>query len=121
MTPARSPVDEPSPEPLTPLSMAILLALAERDLHGYALLEEIEAQTGGSLSPATGTLYAALERLADEELIEKSPDSPAPDEDQRRRYFRITPAGRAAAAAESRRMADVIRIARKRLASELGA
>ena len=113
--------DTPSPDPLTPLSMAILLALAERDLHGYALLQEIEAQTGGSLSPATGTLYAALERLADEELIVESPDLPAPNEDQRRRYYRITLAGRAAAAAESRRMEHVIRIARKRLAPEGGA
>jgi DNA-binding PadR family transcriptional regulator len=121
MTPDRSPADAPSSQPLTPLSMAILLALAERDLHGYALLEEVEAQTGGSLSPGTGTLYSALERLADEQLIVESPDLPTPDEDQRRRYFRITPAGRAAAVAESRRMAHVIQIARERLASEGGA
>jgi DNA-binding PadR family transcriptional regulator len=121
MPPDRHLADETSPQPLTPLSMAILLALAERDLHGYALLEEVEAQTGGSLSPGTGTLYSALERLAEEQLIVESPDLPIPGEDQRRRYYRITTAGRAAAVAESRRMAHVIRIARERLAPEGGA
>jgi DNA-binding PadR family transcriptional regulator len=121
MTNRRAKPDAPGPEPLTPLSMAILLALAEGDLHGYALLQEIERQTEGSLSPGTGTLYAALQRLAEGGMIIESPDLPAPDEDQRRRYYRITSAGRATAAAESRRMERVLRIARKRLATEGGA
>jgi len=122
MTPTVHLSDPGAHPPLTPLSMAILLALAEGELHGYALLQEIERQTAGSLSPGTGTLYAALQRLADEGLIVESPDLPAPEEDQRRRYYRITPAGRAAAVAESGRMARVLEIAReKRLVPEGGA
>jgi DNA-binding PadR family transcriptional regulator len=100
--------------PLTPLTMALLLALAEDDLHGYALLQEVERQSDGSLRPGTGTLYAALERLEDEGLIRRSPDLPAPGEDQRRRYFRITDAGRDAVRAESARMLRTLRAAAAR-------
>lgn len=94
--------------------MAVLLALAGEDLHGYALLQEIERQTGGTLKPGTGTLYAALQRLMDEGLITGSPDLPAPDEDQRRRYYRITPAGRRLAGAEAGRLRRVLEVARAR-------
>lgn len=105
----------PHPDlPLTPLSMAILLALAPGDLHGYALLQEIERQSDGALRPGTGTLYAALQRLQDDGLIADSADRPAPDEDQRRRYHRLTTAGRALAAAETARLARVVEMARER-------
>jgi len=106
--------------PLTPLSMAILLALAGGDRHGYALMKEIERQTDGMLKPGTGSLYAALQRLMDDGLIEESPELPAPDHDQRRRYYRITEAGREMALAETRRMMRVLDVAReKRLAPDL--
>lgn len=105
--------------PLTPLTMGLLLALADGDLHGYALLQEIERQSGGRLRPGTGTLYAALQRLEDEGLIRESPDLPAPDEDQRRRYFRITPVGRDAVRVEADRMLDTLRhAAAKRLLAD---
>ncbi|MGH7464524.1 MAG: PadR family transcriptional regulator, partial [Longimicrobiales bacterium] len=58
------------PHPLTPLTMAILLALTKEELHGYALMQEIEEQTDGSVVPGTGSLYAALQRLEDEGLVE---------------------------------------------------
>lgn len=100
--------------PLSPLTMAILLALAKEDQHGYALMQEVEAQTGGVLRPGTGSLYAALERLLEEELIVDAPARPGGSDDGRRKYFRITSAGRAAARAEAWRMAGVLEIARKR-------
>jgi DNA-binding PadR family transcriptional regulator len=100
--------------PLTPLSMWILLALANEDLHGYALLQEIERQTEGEIAPGTSALYAALHRLLTERLIVESPDLPARDEDQRRRYYRLTKRGREAAAAEAARLARILEVARDR-------
>ena len=100
--------------PLTPLSMAILLSLAKEDLHGYALMKEIERHSDGELAPGTGSLYAALQRLMDDGMLVESPDLPGPEEDQRRRYYRITDAGREAARAESRRMQRVLEVARER-------
>lgn len=93
--------------------MAILLALNEEDLHGYALMKDIEAQTAGALTPGTGSLYAALQRLLEEGLITESPVQPARHEDRRRKYFRITAAGRSAARAEAARMTRVLEKARK--------
>lgn len=98
--------------PLTPLTMAILLALAKQDQHGYALMQDVEAQTGGALRPGTGSLYAALERLVEQGLIVESSQRRAAHEDQRRKYFRITAAGRAAARAEAARMVRVLETAR---------
>jgi DNA-binding PadR family transcriptional regulator len=106
--------DRPGTLPLTPISMSILLALADGDLHGYALVQEIERQSEGEFIPGTGTLYAALQRMMTEGLIVESPDLPRPDEDQRRRYYRLTKRGREAAAAESRRLARVVQLARER-------
>lgn len=97
--------------PLTPLSNAILLALADCDLHGYALVQEIARQTSGALEPGTGTLYAALRRLQSEGLIADSDALPAPDEDQRRKYYRLTEAGRDVLRAELRRLARVLEVA----------
>ncbi len=107
--------------PLTPLTMAILVALAKEDQHGYALMQEVEHQTDGAIIAGTGSLYAALERLKDQGLIVDSPLRPARGEDQRRRYFRITDAGRAAARAEAARMVRVLETARdNRLIPKLG-
>ena len=97
------------PEPLTPLTMAILLALMEGPQHGYALMQEIAAQTGRR--PGTGTLYAALDRLEAAGQIAGCVVEPA--DDARRRYFEIRPAGVAAARAESARMLEVLDRARR--------
>jgi len=97
-------------EPLSPLTMAILLALAREEQHGYALMGEVEAQTGKR--PGTGSLYAALERLVEEGLIEETAEGPGPREDQRRRNFRITRGGRDCARAEAARMLRVLDLAR---------
>lgn len=104
--------------PLSPLSMAILLALADGDRHGYALMQEIEAQSGGALTPGTGSLYAGLQRLMEDGLIREA--EAAPGEDRRRRYYAITDDGRALARAEASRMLDVLQLAaKKKLAPDL--
>src|SRR5688572_24666559 len=95
----------------TPLSHAILLALADADRHGYGIIKEVERQSQGALRPGTGTLYTALQRLQDEGLIVDSPMRPGQDEDQRRKYYRITPAGRAAARAETLRLMRLVAVA----------
>jgi DNA-binding PadR family transcriptional regulator len=96
---------------MTPLSHAILLALADRPRHGYAILKEIERQSEGELQPGTGTLYAALQRLVEEGMIADAPEAAEPDEDARRRYYELTPSGRRAVQAETRRLAKLVRIA----------
>lgn len=94
--------------PITPLSMALLVSLGREDQHGYALMQEVEEQSGGRLRPGTGSLYAALQRLMDEGLIVESPDRPRPDEDGRRRYYRITAAGRRAVVDEAERLRSLL-------------
>lgn len=99
--------------PLTPLSLAILVALGGGDLHGYALLGAVEEGSDGQLRPGTGTLYAALQRLMDVGLIVESTARPADDDDARRRYYRITGEGRAAVAAEAARLNRLLADARR--------
>ena len=98
--------------PLSPLSMAILLALADGDRHGYALMQDIEAQADGALKPGTGSLYAGLHRLMGDALIRESEGGPSAD--RRRRYYAITEAGRAIARAEVQRMLRVLNVASDR-------
>jgi len=99
--------------PLTPLSMAILVSLGREDLHGYALMREIEERSEGQRSPGTGSLYAALQRLMDAGLIEESRERPAADDDARRRYYHITSEGRRAVAEEALRMDRLLADARR--------
>jgi DNA-binding PadR family transcriptional regulator len=103
----------PHDTPLTPLTMAILVSLGREDLHGYALMREIEDRSDGRLRPGTGSLYAALQRLMDSGLIEESPERPAEDDDARRRYYHITSAGRLAVADEAARMDRLLDEARR--------
>ena len=106
--------------PLTPLTMAILLSLAEEDQHGYALMRSVTEQTEGSLRPGTGSLYAALQRLMDDQLIIESPAPVAEGEDPRRKSYRITTAGRDLVRAEAERMLRVLRIAEDRALAPSG-
>lgn len=98
--------------PLTPLSLALLVSLGREDQHGYSLMQEVEERSGGQLRPGTGSLYAALQRLLDDGLIVDSPDRPRPDEDGRRKYYRITAEGRRAVADEARRLNGLLSDAR---------
>ena len=102
-------------EPLTPAMFHVLLALAGDDLHGYAILKEVELRTGGKVRLSTGTLYGIIKRLLADGLIVERRSRPAESEDdERRRYYRLTPQGREVAAAEAERMDEVLSIARAR-------
>ena len=103
-------------QPLRSIEFEILLTLAEGESHGYAIIQAIEARADGGLRLETGTLYRALRRLLADGLVKPSarrsasPDD-APD-DERRRYYAITPAGRQAAATEASRLARLVTVAR---------
>lgn len=106
-----------SPEsmlPLTPISCAILIALAGGDLHGYALMKEVSAQSGGRLTPGTGTLYAALQRMIEEGLVEEAAAAVGAGEDTRRKYYAITKFGRDVARAEMSRLSRLIELGAER-------
>jgi DNA-binding PadR family transcriptional regulator len=95
----------------------ILLSLVDEDLHGYAIIQDVAARTDGEVRLTASTLYAAVKRLLDTGWIEEVVQRPRPDrDDARRRYYRITRVGRAAARAEARRLERLAAMARaKRL------
>jgi len=100
---------------LSPATFHVLLALAGEDLHGYAILKEVERQTGGVVKLSTGTLYGILKRLLSDGLILERRSRPAaPEDDERRRYYRLTPQGRQAAAGEAERLDRLVAHARSR-------
>jgi DNA-binding PadR family transcriptional regulator len=105
-----------APESLLPLPSAtfhILVALADDDRHGYAILKEVAARTDGTVRLGAGTLYRSIERMLQQGLIREISSRPAKDmDDERRRYYRITPFGRAVARAEARRLAQMLAAAR---------
>lgn len=95
--------------PLKPVDFLTLLVLAGGERHGYGLTQDIAAQTGGTVRLVPGNLYTVLRRLLDVGLIRESKRRPAPDlDDARRRYYGITPMGRAVLAAEAARMRDLV-------------
>ena len=99
--------------PLTPAVFHVLIALAAGDKHGYAILKDVRRRTDGRVTLNVGTLYAVLKRLEEGELISESDERPdAALDDERRRYYRITKKGEAAARAEVARMEDAVAMAR---------
>lgn len=104
-----------SHEPLTPAMFHVLLALAGEDLHGYAILKEVELRTGGKVRLSTGTLYGIIKRMLADGLIVELRSRPAETEnDERRRYYRLTPQGRQLAVREAERMDEILSVARSR-------
>jgi DNA-binding PadR family transcriptional regulator len=107
-----------SPETLLPLPAAtfhILMALAEEERHGYAVIQDVEARTRGALRLSAGTVYRSIQRMLEQGLIVESDERPAPElDDERRRYYRITTFGEAVARAESARLTELVRLARAR-------
>jgi DNA-binding PadR family transcriptional regulator len=103
---------------LLPLPLAtfhILVALAEDDRHGYAIIQDVAARTGGDLKLSAGTLYRSIQRMLEDGLIVEARERPAPEmDDERRRYYRITPFGTAVARAEAQRLTDLVKLARAR-------
>ena len=101
--------------PLPNAAFHILLAVADEDRHGYAIIQDVEARTSGALKLSPGTLYRSIQRMLEQGLLVEPRQRPAPElDDERRRYYRITPFGRAVAEAESRRMSQLVRMARER-------
>jgi DNA-binding PadR family transcriptional regulator len=104
-------------QPLRSIEFDILLTLAEGERHGYAIIQAIEARADGGLRLETGTLYRALRRLLADGLVKPSARRAAASEatghdDERRRYYAITAAGRQAAAVEASRLARLVSAAR---------
>jgi DNA-binding PadR family transcriptional regulator len=99
--------------PLTPAIAHILLALADQDRHGYAIMQEIERMTGGSVRMGPGTLYGTIKRMMASGLLEEADERPDPQmDDERRRYYRATPLGRDVLSAETARMSTLVTTAR---------
>ena len=107
---------QPEPEhflPLTPAIAHILLAVADRDRHGYAIMQEIERITDGAVLMGPGTLYGTIKRMMASGLLEETDDRPDPAlDDERRRYYRATELGRAVLEAETARMSALVSAAR---------
>jgi DNA-binding PadR family transcriptional regulator len=91
----------------------ILVAVADQDLHGYAIMQDVAARTNHALKLSPGTLYGSIRRMLDQGLIVELSDRERPDEDdERRRYYRITAWGRSVAQAEATRLTTLLRQAR---------
>lgn len=111
MAHSRSEVDALLPLPLA--TFHILIALAQEDRHGYAIMLDVEKRTDGELRLSAGTLYRSIQRMLEQGLIVEVRERPAPElDDERRRYYRLTPAGRRVAAAEAARLQRLVTVAR---------
>lgn len=99
-------------QPLSPAAFSILLALKDSEKHGYAILQDVETRTRGSVKLLPGTLYNLLKRMLDEGWIEESGERPDPSmDDQRRRYYRLTGLGEQVASREARRLRALVTFA----------
>jgi len=109
--------------PLTPAVLHILLALADGESHGYAIMQTVANNTNGQIRMGPGTLYGTIKRMIAADLIEESDERPDPRlDDERRRYYRLTPFGRKVLAAEVKRLSNVVSLARaKQLLNEFAA
>jgi DNA-binding PadR family transcriptional regulator len=109
-------MDSPKPDALLPLPTAvflILIALADRDRHGYSIMQDVAARTGGKVQLSAGTLYSSIRRMLEQGLIEELDESPDPSStDERRRYYRLTRFGKRVAAAEVARLTALLQQAR---------
>jgi len=99
--------------PLQPATFHILVALADGPRHGYAIIQDVASRTNGEIKLSPGTLYRSIQRMLEDGLVVETRDRPA-DDDERRRYYRLTPLGRAVAEAEAARLTDLVRMARAR-------
>ena len=100
--------------PLPPATLHILLALSDQERHGYAIIQDVEARTDGELRMSAGTLYRSVARMVEQGLITEVATRRTRADDERRRYYRITPFGTAVARAEVRRLEQLVRLARAR-------
>ena len=107
---------EPNSDTFLPLPTAvfhILIALADRDRHGYSIMQDVAARTGGKVRLSAGTLYSSIRRMLEQGLIEELAESPDPSNtDERRRYYRLTRFGKRVASAEVERLSGLLEQAR---------
>jgi len=109
---------DPSPAdllPLTPQVFHILVALADRDQHGYAIMQDVAERTSGSMRLSPGTLYGSIKRMLEQGLIVELREKDRPGshhDDERRRYYRLTSFGRKVVKAEAARLAEMLEQAR---------
>ncbi len=101
--------------PLPQAQFHVLVALTEGERHGYAVMQAVERSSEGIVRMGPASLYGTLKRLVDEGLAEELPHRPGPDDDQRRRYYRLTGLGGRVCAAEADRLARLVRITRSNL------
>ena len=96
--------------PLSPQLFHILVALADRDQHGYGIMQDVAERTGGKLRLSAGTLYGCMKRMLEQGLVVelRERERPASNADERRRYYRLTPFGRKVAKAEAARMTELL-------------
>ncbi|HEX6316264.1 MAG TPA: PadR family transcriptional regulator [Gemmatimonadaceae bacterium] len=98
--------------PLRPIDFLILLMLAPGERHGYGIMQDVLVHTEGHIELEAGSLYRTIRRLDDQGLLEESARRPSPDaDDERRRYYRLTPFGRKVVAAEAARLRSLVRLA----------
>ena len=103
--------------PLTPAMFQVLVALADGEKHGYAIIKEVARRTDGKVHLRAGTLYTVIKRFVVDGLIQESAERPDPAlDDERRRYYRLTERGRAVAVAETQRLSETLAQARAKLA-----
>jgi DNA-binding PadR family transcriptional regulator len=101
--------------PLTTAMFHVLLALADSDKHGYAIMKEVTRLTDGSVSLSAGTLYGILRRLVSDGMVVEKDERPAPElDDERRRYYHLTEFGRRVACAEAERLESMLALARSK-------
>lgn len=109
--------EQPDPEEFLPLSapvLSILLALGSGVAHPYGIMQAIDERTGGKAVILPGTLYTSIARMLRQGLIEETPERPQPEEDdQRRRYYRVTSLGRRVVTADVERLEALVRVARE--------
>jgi DNA-binding PadR family transcriptional regulator len=107
---------DPTPDSQIPLPAAvfhILIALADRDRHGYSIMQDVAARTDGKVQLSAGTLYSSIRRMLEQGLIEELAESPDPSStDERRRYYRLTRFGKRVATAEVARLTALLKQAR---------
>jgi len=111
-------VARPDPTSFLPLPQAqlhVLVALTNGDRHGYAIMQDVEASSNGTVRMGPATLYGTLKKLVDQGLAEELTRRPGDDDDQRRRYYRLTGLGQRVCAAEADRLDALVRIARSNL------
>lgn len=109
------------PFKVTPAVFHVLLSLAQGEAHGYAIMSDVDERTRGRVKIGPGSLYFTLDRLSEADLIEGT-DGPADADDERRRYYRLTPYGRSVLVSELELMSEIVESARvKRLLADASA